>query len=34
MTHIPTPGDAAGLRRLGVHVTTDPAFATRGLFVH
>jgi uncharacterized protein (UPF0371 family) len=34
MTHIPTPGDAAGLRRLGVHVTTDPAFATKGLFVH
>jgi uncharacterized protein (UPF0371 family) len=31
MTHIPTPGDAAGLRRLGVNVTTDPDFAARGL---
>jgi uncharacterized protein (UPF0371 family) len=33
MTHIPTPGDAAGLRRLGVNVTTDPGFAARGLCV-
>jgi uncharacterized protein (UPF0371 family) len=32
MTHIPTPGDAAGLRRLGVNVTTDPSFAAKGLF--
>ncbi|NUQ62726.1 MAG: DUF1846 domain-containing protein [Pirellulales bacterium] len=33
MTHIPTPGDEAGLRRLGVHLTSDPNFATRDLFV-
>jgi len=33
MTHIPTPGDAAGLRRLGVYVTTGPRFAAKGLFV-
>jgi uncharacterized protein (UPF0371 family) len=33
MTHIPTPGDEAGLRRLGVNLTTDPYFATNDLFV-
>lgn len=33
MTHIPTPGDEAGLRRLGVNLTTDPHFATKSLFV-
>jgi uncharacterized protein (UPF0371 family) len=33
MTHIPTPGDEAGLRRLGVHLTSDPSFATKNLFV-
>ncbi len=32
ITHIPTPGDEAGLRRLGVHLTTDPSFATKNLF--
>ncbi|NQU20639.1 MAG: DUF1846 family protein [Candidatus Nealsonbacteria bacterium] len=32
-THIPTPGDEAGLRRLGVHLTSDPSFATKNLFV-
>jgi uncharacterized protein (UPF0371 family) len=32
MTHIPTPGDEAGLRRLGVHLTSDPHFATKNLF--
>ena len=31
MTHISTPGDAAGLRRLGVNVTTDPSFAAKTL---
>ncbi len=31
-THIPTPGDEAGLRRLGVNVTADPNFASRSLF--
>lgn len=33
MTHIPTSGDEAGLRRLGVNLTTDPNFATKALFV-
>jgi uncharacterized protein (UPF0371 family) len=32
-THIPTPGDEAGLRRLSVNVTSDPNFASRSLFV-
>jgi len=33
MTHIPTPGDEAGLRRLGVNLTTDPNFSTKNLFI-
>jgi uncharacterized protein (UPF0371 family) len=33
MTHIPTPGDEAGLRRLGVNLTCDPQFASSNLFV-
>jgi uncharacterized protein (UPF0371 family) len=33
MTHIPTPGDEAGLRRLGVNLTSDPNFSTKGLFI-
>ncbi len=32
MTHMPTPGDEAGLRRLGVNLTTEPNFATKSLF--
>jgi len=32
-THIPTPGDEAGLRRLGVNLTSDPNFSTKSLFV-
>ncbi len=32
MTHIPTPGDEAGLRKLGVNLTSDPEFATKYLF--
>jgi uncharacterized protein (UPF0371 family) len=34
MTHIPTPGDEAGLRKLGVNLTTDPDFATKRLFMY
>lgn len=30
VTHIPTPGDEAGLRRLGVNLTCDPQFSTKG----
>ena len=33
ITHIPTPGDEAGLRKLGVNLTSDPEFATRSLFI-
>ncbi len=32
MTHMPTPGDEAGLRRLGINLTSDPEFASRSLF--
>ena len=32
LTHMPTPGDEAGLRRLGVNLTSDPDFATKNLF--
>jgi uncharacterized protein (UPF0371 family) len=30
-THIPTPGDEAGLKRLGINVTSEPLFPTRNL---
>ncbi len=33
MTHIPTPGDEAGLRRMGVNLTSDPNFSTTNLFI-
>jgi uncharacterized protein (UPF0371 family) len=32
-THIPAPGDEAGLRRLGVNLTSDPNFSTKNLFI-
>ena len=32
MTHIPTPGDQAGLARLGVNLTSEPNFSTKNLF--
>jgi len=32
MTHMPTPGDEAGLRKLGVNLTSEPDFATKNLF--
>jgi len=31
LTHIPRPGDEAGLRRLGVNLTSEPHFSTRDL---
>jgi len=34
MTHIPTPGDEAGFRKLGVNLTADPNFATKRLFMY
>ncbi len=33
MTHIPTPGDDVGLKRLGVNLTTDGKFSSRNLFI-
>ncbi len=33
MTHIPTPGDEAGLRKLGVNLTSDPDFPSKNLFI-
>jgi uncharacterized protein (UPF0371 family) len=33
LTHIPTPGDEAGLRRLGVNLTSDANFSSKNLFV-
>ncbi len=33
LTHLPTPGDERGLRRLGVNLTCDPTFASNKLFV-
>jgi uncharacterized protein (UPF0371 family) len=32
MTHIPTPGDDAGLRQLGVNLTSEPNFSSNCLF--
>ena len=32
LTHIPRPGDEAGLRRLGVNLTSEPNFASKNLF--
>jgi uncharacterized protein (UPF0371 family) len=32
LTHLPPPGDEAGLRRLGVNLTCDPRFASDKLF--
>jgi uncharacterized protein (UPF0371 family) len=33
MSHIPTPGDEAGLKQLGVHLTSDANFGSKNLFV-
>jgi len=32
LTHIPTPGDSAGMRQLGIQLTCDARFAGRNLF--
>ncbi len=32
LTHMPTPGDAAGFRKLGVNLTSDPHYPTKDLF--
>jgi uncharacterized protein (UPF0371 family) len=33
ITHIPTTGDEAGLRKLGVNLTSDPDFSSKSLFI-
>lgn len=33
LTHMPTPGDGDGLRKLGLNVTSDPDFASKALFI-
>lgn len=32
LTHMPTPGDEAGLRSLGVNLTSEPQFSSKSLF--
>lgn len=32
MTHMPSPGDEAGLKRLGVNLTSEPNFSSKELF--
>jgi uncharacterized protein (UPF0371 family) len=34
MTHMPTPGDEAGMQKLGVNLTSEPNFSTKCLFVN
>jgi uncharacterized protein (UPF0371 family) len=33
LTHIPTPGDEAGFRKLHVNLTCDPEFSSKSLFI-
>ena len=33
MTHMPTPGDEAGLRKLGINLTSDTNFSSKSFFV-
>ena len=33
MTHMPTPGDEAGMRKLGINLTSDPGYSSSDLFV-
>jgi len=32
LTHIPTPGDEAGLKNIGVNLTSEPNFSSKDLF--
>ncbi|MCX6553631.1 MAG: DUF1846 domain-containing protein [Candidatus Aminicenantes bacterium] len=34
ITHMPTPGDEVGLRKLGVNLTTDPGYSSSDLFIN
>ena len=33
LTHLPSPGDEVGLRKLGINVTSNPEFASKQLFI-
>lgn len=33
ISHLPTPGDELGLRKLGIHLTSEPRFTSRNLFM-
>jgi len=33
LTHIPTPGDEAGWRKLRVNLTCDPEYSSKSLFI-
>jgi uncharacterized protein (UPF0371 family) len=33
LTHIPTPGDEAGFRKMKVNITCDPEFSSKSLFI-
>ncbi len=33
ITHMPTPGDEAGLRKLGINLTSEPNFSSKELFI-
>lgn len=34
ITHIPTPGDESGIKKLGINLTSDPEFSTKSLFIN
>ena len=34
LTHLPTSGDEAGFRKLGVNLTSDPFYSSKRLFVY
>jgi uncharacterized protein (UPF0371 family) len=34
MTHMPSPGDEAGLKKLGINLTSDPNFSSKNLFIN
>ncbi len=34
LTHIPTPGDEAGLRKIKVNLTCDPEYSSKSLFIN
>ncbi len=33
ITHIPTPGDEQGLRKIGVNLTSDPISSSNSMFI-